>query len=49
MDLTGFDSNAGWIDNVSLIAVPETGTVLAGAILLLPFGISTIRVLRRKA
>jgi hypothetical protein len=48
MDTSGFDSNAGWIDNVSLTAVPETTTMIAGALLLLPFGASTLRVLRRR-
>lgn len=28
--------------------VPEPGTILAGALLLLPFGVSTLRVLRRR-
>lgn len=32
---------------ISLVAVPEPTTVIAGALLLLPFGASTIRVLRR--
>ena len=36
-------------DNVAFNAVPEPTTVLAGALLLLPFGASTIRGLRRKA
>jgi hypothetical protein len=48
MDLTEFDSNAGWIDNVRISAVPEPTTVIAGALLLLPFGASTIRILRKK-
>lgn len=46
MDLTGFDSNAGWIDNVDLVAVPEPASVIAAALLLLPFGASTFRILR---
>ncbi|MGH7972845.1 MAG: hypothetical protein ACREIC_29370, partial [Limisphaerales bacterium] len=37
------------IDNVVLTAVPEPATILAGALLLLPFGASTIRILRRNA
>jgi len=37
------------IDNISITAVPEPTTMLAGALLLLPFGASTIRGLRRKA
>jgi len=47
MDTSGFDSNAGWIDNVGVSAVPEPTTVVAGAMLLLPFGISTLRMLRK--
>jgi hypothetical protein len=31
-----------------LVAVPEPTTILAGALLLLPFGASTVRILRRK-
>lgn len=46
-DLTGFDSNAGWIDNVRISAVPEPTTVIAGALLLLPLGASAIRFVRR--
>lgn len=36
------------LDNVSLVAVPETSTVVAGALLLLPFGASTLRILRKR-
>jgi hypothetical protein len=32
-----------------VIAVPETTTVIAGALLLLPLGASTLRILRRRA
>jgi choice-of-anchor C domain-containing protein len=35
------------IGNVNLTAVPEASTVIAGALLLLPFGASTLRILRR--
>jgi choice-of-anchor C domain-containing protein len=35
------------LDNVSLVAVPEAPTVIAGMLLLLPLGASTLRVLRR--
>jgi choice-of-anchor C domain-containing protein len=35
------------IDNVSLVAVPEPTTVMAGALLLLPLGLSTVRILRK--
>ena len=31
----------------SLVAVPETSTLLAGGLLLLPFGVSALRALRR--
>jgi hypothetical protein len=31
-----------------LLAVPEPSTVVAGALLLLPFGVSTLRILRKK-
>ena len=41
------DGYAFEFDNVAI--VPEPTTVLAGALLLLPFGVSTIRSLRRKA
>jgi hypothetical protein len=48
MDTSGFDSNAGWIDNVGIsAAVPEPTTMVAGAMLLLPFGFSTLRMLRK--
>jgi hypothetical protein len=33
----------------ALTAVPEPTTLLAGALLLLPFGISTLRILRKKS
>ena len=35
------------IDRMVLTVVPEPGTVIAGALLLLPFALSTLRVLRR--
>jgi hypothetical protein len=35
------------LDNVSLVAVPEPATIISGALLLLPFGASTVRILRR--
>jgi hypothetical protein len=47
MDLSGFDSNAGWIDNIDVSPVPEPTTMIAGALLLLPFGASTLRFVRR--
>jgi hypothetical protein len=36
------------LDNVSLTAVPEPATLLAGALLLIPFAISTLRIVRKK-
>jgi HpiC1 cyclase len=35
-------------DKLSMTAVPETSTIIAGALLLLPFGASTVRILRKK-
>jgi hypothetical protein len=35
------------LDDLSLVAVPEPTTIIAGALLLLPFGASTLRILRR--
>jgi hypothetical protein len=35
--------------DLTLTPVPEPTTMIAGALLLLPFGLSTIRILRRKA
>ena len=37
------DSGQGYV-----VAVPESATMIAGALLLLPFGASTLRILRRK-
>lgn len=36
------------LDNVNLSAVPEPATMFAGVLLLLPFGASAIRILRRR-
>jgi len=36
------------LDDISLTAVPETSTVFAGAMMLLPFGVSAARIMRRK-
>jgi hypothetical protein len=36
------------LDDVSLVAVPEPTTLISGALLLLPFGASTVRILRKK-
>jgi len=35
------------LDDLSLVAVPEPTTIIAGALLLLPFGASTLRILRK--
>ncbi len=44
------DGNASaYIDDISLVAVPEPTTMIAGALLLLPFGLSTVRFLRNRA
>jgi len=42
---TRISSYQNWIDTTA--AVPEPTTMLAGTLLLLPFGASTIRVLRK--
>jgi len=34
--------------SLSLTAVPEPTTILSGVLMLLPFGASTLRILRRK-
>lgn len=36
-----------FVDDASLVAVPEPTTIIAGALLLLPFGASTLRFIRR--
>jgi hypothetical protein len=36
------------LDDLSLVAVPEPTTMIAGALLLLPFGASTLRMLRKR-
>jgi hypothetical protein len=36
------------LDDISLVAVPEPTTMIAGMLLLLPFGASTLRMLRRR-
>jgi ABC-type uncharacterized transport system YnjBCD substrate-binding protein len=40
-------SYSGSISSTASTAVPEPSTVLAGALLLLPFGVSTVRILRK--
>jgi hypothetical protein len=37
-----------WMDNVQLTAVPEPTTMISGALMLLPFGSSAFRQLRKK-
>ncbi len=45
LNLTG---PAGYVQpQLGLAAVPEPSTVVAGALLLLPFGVSTVRILRK--
>jgi len=46
----GIEDNEYMLDNVSLdaVAVPEPTTIIAGALLLLPFGVSTLRALRKQ-
>lgn len=40
-------SYSGSISSAASTAVPEPSTVVAGALLLLPFGVSTVRILRK--
>lgn len=40
-------TQSAFIDDVSVVAVPEPSTVLAGMLLLVPLGISTARIVRR--
>jgi len=47
MDTSGFDSNAGWIDNVAIEVVPEPTTTMIVGALLVPFGVRTLRTLRK--
>jgi hypothetical protein len=50
---TAVDLNLEWfgndfaLDDISVALVPEPTTIVAGALLLLPFGASTLRILRR--
>lgn len=46
----GFAGGGTFLDNVVLdsVAVPEPTTVIAGALLLLPFGVTTLRALRKQ-
>jgi len=48
---TSLDSNDGfeeWAANLGTSPIPEPTTMIAGALLLLPFGASTLRVLRNR-
>jgi len=45
--LNGPSYSGDWVDTVRV--VPEPTTVIAGALLLLPFGASTLQILRRKS
>jgi hypothetical protein len=49
MGLTAGTERVLLLDNVTLTAVPEPATVLAGALLLLPLGVSSLRIVRRKS
>ena len=44
--LTLTDANRGYAQPI-LGMVPEPSTVVAGVLLLLPFGVSTVRILRK--
>jgi len=46
---TGVHGNdeTAFVGNVSITAVPEPTTVISGVLMLLPFGASTLRILRR--
>jgi hypothetical protein len=43
-----YDGNGNVVQDQLAIVVPEPTTLIAGALLLLPFGISTLRIVRRK-
>jgi hypothetical protein len=50
--MTGWEFANGSIQdtysqNIQILAVPEPTTMIAGALLLLPFGASTLRILRK--
>lgn len=46
-DGTDFDFNDLVVEVSGVVPVPESSTIIAGALLLLPFGASTLRILRR--
>jgi hypothetical protein len=43
-----YDGNGNVVQDQLAIVVPKPTTLIAGALLLLPFGISTLRIVRRK-
>jgi len=48
MNLYSYDANGGLIKNQpQLIEVPEASTVIAGALLMLPLGLSALRIVRK--
>ena len=48
LNLYSYDANGALIHNQDMLAiVPEPSTVIAGALLLLPLGISAIRIMRK--
>jgi hypothetical protein len=46
-DWNSAGGKSAYIDDVSVTPVPEPTTMIAGALLLLPFGASTLRILRK--
>jgi len=47
-DYNSFGANVLGNATISPTPVPEASTVLAGALMLLPFGVSTIRIIRKR-
>jgi hypothetical protein len=47
-DTGGVSSGSVDINSITVSAVPEPTTMVAGALLLLPFGASALRILRKK-
>lgn len=46
--VTGSDQIGSYSGAISMPAVPEPSTILAGSLLLLPLGVSTFRILRKR-
>ena len=46
---TELSGNDFVVSEISLTAVPEPSTIISGALMLLPFGASTVRILRKRA